>query len=211
MIVSALLGILIVAATGFLVTAQRNEKIVNDASQQQQNARNALEQLARSAREAQYPQGYNYSNSVIISSADKFEVSFFTDVDDDGTVDKVRYVMSTGSTDLNQEVYAPDCSASPCEYPDTPTRTKPVITEVRNRDLGDCGQAAGSTAPLFRFYKADRGTGNLVEIATPTAVLDQLVDISYFEVNVFHDITPGRSPVCQNVKTSVNLRNWRGS
>lgn len=210
MIVTALLSVVIVATMGFLVSSQRSERTVREATRQQAEARVALDALTRTARGATYPQGYTYNDSSIVAAADKFEVSYYSDIDGDGLVDKVRYYLDTSSGELRLESFAPNCSASPCTYPSTPTRTRVVVDNVRNADMSSCGQPAGSQAPVFRFYKAQRGTGTLTEIATPTAIYDQLVDISFFKVNLALDITPGRSPVCQDVTTSVNIRNWRG-
>src|SRR5206468_5806694 len=64
-IAMALLAVIVVPAMNFLISTQRTEKIANEATQQQQAARLAIDQFTRQLREAGYPEGHGYQDSQI--------------------------------------------------------------------------------------------------------------------------------------------------
>jgi hypothetical protein len=62
---------------------------------------------------------------------------------------------------------------------------------------------------VFAYSKKDRGSGSLTPIANPTTI-GQVIDINYVRITFLVDVTPGTTPTCQTLTTSVSLRNWRG-
>ncbi|HEX9375096.1 MAG TPA: hypothetical protein VGB19_02490 [Actinomycetota bacterium] len=209
MIVIMLLGLVVAPAVTFLISSQRNEKTVSDSVQQQQDARLALEQFSRALRESSYPQGLTYSQSSLFDAAADNDVTFYTDIDTDGIIEKVRYWLDSGNAQILRTVTDPDCTQSPCSYGATATATTTtVITNVRNADLTAC-QGQSGTQALFLYYSVDRGTGAQNAISSG-GTINNLVDINYVKMTVVVDITPGKSPTCQTLETAVSLRNWRG-
>src|SRR5437867_2596461 len=87
MVVVALLAVVVGPAYMFLSSSQRNQRTVGESVQQQEDARVALEAFSRSLREATYPQGLNYNDSSLFDYAQDNDVSFYTDVGNDGLVD----------------------------------------------------------------------------------------------------------------------------
>ena len=208
LIVMVLMGIIIPPALMFISSTQRTEREVADATQQQQDARTALESLSRHLREAGYPEGLNSSQAAIFASASPNTMSFFTDFDTDSVNERVTYSLDTTSAEISRTILEPDCSVAPCAYTGTGT-TAVTMQNVRNGDLAPCGDAPGTSTPVFRYYKGDPGAGTLTEIpAAPT--VDALVDISYVSVTLVSDVRPEDTPVCQRLETAVSLRNWRG-
>ena len=207
MIVVLLLGIVVAPAALFLISSQRNQRVVDESVRQQQEARIALDLFGRSMREASYPAGLNYSQSSLFDAASDNDVTFYSDNDNDGVTERVRYYLSGVS--VLRKVTNPDCTQVPCSYGDTATvTTKTLLGSVRNTDLTACSGQSGSK-PLFTYYAVDKGTGALTQMPSGGSV-DNLVDISYVKMTVVVDITPGKSPTCQTLDAAVSLRNWRG-
>ena len=90
--------------------------------------------------------------------------------------------------------------------------TRPIIENVRNvAPSASCTNYSGGAQPLFTYYTVDRGTGAQTPVSISGVFVNSLVDISFVQITAIVDITPGQSPTCQNIRTSVSLRNWRGS
>ena len=207
----ALLGVILVPAMNFMISTQKAEKIANDATQQQQSARLAIEQFTRWMREADYPQGHTYQDSQIFRAASDMDVTFYSDVDGSGINEKIRYWLDTSTSQIMRTVTQPDCSISPCSYTDQNivASTVPVIQYVRNNDLSAC--SSSGSMPLFTYYKQDPGTLGVYPspLATPVGDINDLIDIYYVKISVVVDVTPGKSPTCQTLTTSVQIRNWK--
>jgi Tfp pilus assembly protein PilW len=207
MIVVLLLGMIVAPAAMFLTSSQRNQRVVDESVRQQQDARIALDSWARAIREAGYPAGLNYTSSSLFQSASDNDVSFYSDIDNDGISEKVRYYLSGAS--VMRSVTNPDCNQNPCSYGDTATvATKTVLSSIRNGDLSACSGQSG-TKPIFTYYSVDHGTGAQTQMPSGGSV-SNLVDISFVKMTAVVDITPGKSPTCQTLETAVSLRNWRG-
>ena len=208
-IVSALLLVVIVPATQFIVTTQRNERIVSEATRQQQDARTGMETFSRSLREANYPEGLTYTESSIFGAAAQNDVTYYADADGDGVTEKVRYELDAANAEVKRTVTEPNCAEAPCSYTNGATSsTNTVVSYVRNANLAACNSSGSK--PLFTYYQLDPGTGGVTEIPTPAPGIDALVDINYVKLQVVADVTPGKSPTCQTLETAVSLRNWRG-
>ena len=211
-ITMALLAVITVPAMNFMISTQRAERISNEATQQQQAARVAIDQFARWMRQADYPQGHTYQDSQIFLSATDMDVTFYSDTDHNGINDKIRYWLDTSTASLMRTITVPDCSISPCSYIDSNAvaTTATVVQNVRNNNLTAC--SSSGSQPLFTYYSKDPGTGGVYPspIATPIADINYLVDIYYVKLSVVVDVTPGKSPTCQTLTTTVQLRNWRG-
>jgi type II secretory pathway pseudopilin PulG len=207
-VVVALLAVVVAPAYLFLTSSQRNQRVVDESVRQQQDARIALETFSRSLREATYPQGLSYSESSLFYAAAANDVSFYTDVGNDGLIDKVRYFLDTATSTVLRTVTVPDCSSG-CSYGDTATSsTSKVVSTVRNADLSVCAGQSGSK-PLFEYFSVDRGSGASTQIGSGGTIAN-LVEINYVSMTVVVDITPEKSPTCQSIDTAVSLRNWRG-
>jgi type II secretory pathway component PulJ len=205
----ALLGVIVVPAFVYLSSTQHSERVVSEAVRQQQDSRVALNAFARAIRESDYPDGYTYSSSSIFVAASSNDVTFYSDLNNDGVPDMVRYWLD--GTNINRTETRPDCSSHPCDYfgAGAVTSTTVMVENARNPNPAQCGKPPLTPpVPLFSYYKADKGTGSLTQISPISA--NDLVDINYVVLAVLIDITTTKSPVCQTLTTSVSPRNWRG-
>ena len=204
-LVVSLLLVVLIPLTTFILSTQRGEGVVNDATRQQQVTRQAMETMTRWMREASYPQGFDYTSSAIFVTAGATSVTFNSDPDYNGIEDQLTLALS--GTSVNETIVVPDCSSSPCDYnPGLSTQTIDLIDNVRNADLTACG--GSGTQPLFAYSAIDQGTGVPTPIP-PTQDVNQLVDISVVTITVVEDVTPNKAPTCVTLTTQVQLRNWR--
>jgi hypothetical protein len=199
-------------ALAFLVSSQKQQVQSDESTQQQQDARLAIDRFTRELREAGYPDGHTYQDSQIFLAANENDVTFYSDTDNDRTNEKIRYYLDTSTHQLMRSVTEPDCSVSPCSYVAVTavTTTSPVIPNVRNDNLTGC--SGTGSQPTFTYFKKDTGTGGLypTPIPTPVGDINDLVDIYYLKLVTVVDVTPGKAPTCQTLSTAVQLRNWKG-
>lgn len=208
---ATLMSVAVTMTLAFLTSTQRSEIVVQEANQQLQENRGAMERISRSLRDASFADGLSADNSSIFVAAADDDVTFYSDVNNDGVTEKIRYFL-VGSS-LKRSVTPADCSASPCSYPTTTTpETVELVGYVRNATPGTCGSAYTGTGPkaTFKYYRVDRGTGALTAVPTPTTAIADLVDISFVRVEILVDITPDKAPTCSSLNMSIALRNWRG-
>jgi len=114
---------------------------------------------------------------------------FFTDINDDGLKERVRYFVQ--GTTLKKGVISP--TGSPLAYVSANETFTELVHNLRN----------GST-PVFTYYDTNyNGT---------TSPLTQPVDISFIrliKVNMIVDVDPNRSPVPVTVTTQISVRNLK--
>lgn len=205
MVAISLLGIVVVAAMGAMITALRTQNVESNAVQQESTARTALQALAKTMRGANYPAGDTYSNSSIFVSATPDDVTFYSDTLGTGVPQLVRYYLDSTHTILEQDVTSANCASS-CTYQGQTPRTSVVSTNLVNLDTSGCTGIANTD--VFSYFYADPGTGQLTVVPSGS-LYNNLVDISYVQVTLVIDVNPGHSPNCQVVQTGVSLRNWR--
>ncbi|MEK7531636.1 MAG: hypothetical protein AAB545_01785 [Patescibacteria group bacterium] len=157
---------------------------VSNSLSAQQDARAILRDFAAEVREAQLAANGAYP----IEKADNNELIFFSDIDKDGTRDRVRYYLSGNS--LMKDVTIP--TGSPPGYTGAP-KIKTLIHDTAN----------GGT-PFFSYYNTsyDGTAAALVQPVTISVV--RLV-----KANVIIERDPNRSPTPITVTTQVSFRNLK--
>jgi len=209
MVATGILMVAVVPAFTFLSAQQRTANILEQTARQQQQARYGLSVFGRSIRGAGYPAGYSYIDSSMFNYAATSDVSVYSDVNNDHTTELVRYWLDTTTHKVMRSVTGPDCASPPCDYTaGLWTKTAPLVSDVRNNSTAGCGATSPPT-PLFAYFTVDPGTGAQTPIATPGGNVNNLVDINYVSLALVVDVTPGRSPTFQCLKSGVQLRNWR--
>ncbi len=148
------------------------------------SAHRGLRTSFQDLREASYGDDGSYP----IASAATSTITFYSDVDGDGTVERIRlYVLGTtfyrGVT---------DSTSSPPTYTGQKEATTTIATYVRN----------SSTTPLFRYYDSDGS-----ELATTTTV--DVSQISSISTSVMVDLNPLRAPDILTLQETATLRNLR--
>ena len=125
-----------------------------------------------------------------IALATPTAVTFYSDVDNDGVKDRVRYFVS-GST-VRRGVLAP--SGNPITYVDVNEKLTTIVS----------GFVSSSTLPLFQYYPANYN-GASAPLADPADV----PSIRLVKITVIIDTDPTHSPAQTIVTSQVNLRNLK--
>jgi type II secretory pathway component PulJ len=209
-VAAAVLMIILTPVFAFLATAQRNENSSQNATAEQADTRLALQEMTRFLREAEYPQGTTYATTnsdLFATTPSGYDIVFYSQVgavQGTGTIDKVEYSLS-GNT-LTQTVTAPDSSTcvSNCPYSGAGgVKTRTVLGDVVNQSLAGCTNM-NTAVPMFTYFQQDLSTGAL---ASQGNTGDE--DSNYVTITVVTGPPSGQSGSCNQVQTSVSLRNWR--
>lgn len=125
-----------------------------------------------------------------IESASSTGVTFYSDVNNNGSIDKVRYFLS--GTTIKKGVITP--TGNPLTYNSANEVTTTLINSV----------IASSTLPIFQYYPTTY-TGTTSPLSFPVDV----PSIRLVKITVIIDQDPNRSPVQIVVTSSVSLRNLK--
>jgi prepilin-type N-terminal cleavage/methylation domain-containing protein len=132
--------VLMSVLAGALLTLQfiltQNQIVVWQSYVGISEANNNVSALVREARTLRYANNGDYP----LQLADDNELIFFSDIDYDGSAERIRYFLV--GTDLTKGVIEP--TAPPISYPTNQEKVKVVSENVRN---------AGT--PIFEYYNQD--------------------------------------------------------
>lgn len=146
-----------------------------------ETARKGLDLAFRNLRQASY--GADGSYPVLEAAPDS--ITFFSDIDDDGTIEKVR-LYRTGGT-LSRGVT--DAGGSPLSYAGQTEQVSVVASSV-----------VSTSTPLFRYFGQDDA-----ELPAPVSV----ASIRSIETALAVDADPTRAPGPVTLRASATLRNLR--
>ncbi len=146
------------------------------------HARRGIDLMVRDLREATYGADGSYPIGAFASSS----ISFYADVDNNGTVDRVRYSLS--GTTLSRSVTSP--SGTPAQYVGGGATTT-ISQFVRNFN---------ENATLFRYYDEAN-----VEVLPGSSALDIVSVTADMVVDITQQHTPGKF----TLRGSATLRNIR--
>lgn len=162
----------------------RYNRVVSNSISAQQDARQILRKFANELRTAQASANGSFALAEVGDNA----LTFFSDVDKDGTIEQVRYYMS--GTDLLRSTIEP--SGVPAVYTATPV----VVTLIRNLMNGG--------TPVFTYFDANySGSGS----ALSQPVNANTVRLVKINLVIEQDLT--QAPVPITVTTQVSIRNLK--
>ncbi|MDB5237589.1 MAG: hypothetical protein JWL88_691 [Parcubacteria group bacterium] len=187
-LIEMLVVISITAAVGLAVTTmiqyfyQKNAYLL-EQTDALDNARRTMLDAVRTLREASYGDDGSYP----IASAGTSTITFFSDVNNDGSVEKVRYYLS------NSTLYRGVTTSTglPPVYTGQPEAINTVAAYVRN----------ASSTPLFTYY--DNSGAALSATSTNVA------QVSSVTISAWIDLNPNRAPNVFNLSETATLRNLR--
>ena len=130
------------------------------------------------------------TGSYSIELASSTGMTFYTDVSNNGTIDRVRYYLS-GKT-IKKGVTPP--TGNPAVY----NSGNEVVTTLLNYVV------TSSTLPIFQYY-----TSSYAGTSTPLTIPPNISTIRLVKITVIIDTDPNRSPVPIIVTSQVNLRNLK--
>lgn len=190
---------IITLLTGSIVTLQRNifmnSKVLQSSMIAQHQVRKTLEGFSSEVRSATMSAGGAYA----IESAGTSSIVFFSNIDIDASIERVRYFYATSSntgstyTVLKKGVTKPVGTL----YNPANEQISTVMLDVKN----------GTSTPIFTYFDSSyNGT------ASSTAPLVQPVSIPSIRlIKIFVAVDPNaaRSPVYQTYSTQVSVRNLK--
>lgn len=189
--VETIIGVSIFLIVSFLVsTFARDIFSLNYVLQGNLNAeidsRHVVKIIVTELREA----GPSALGAYAIASATPSNLIFYSDVDNDGIREKVRYFISGSS--LKRGVVAP--TGSPLVYDDTTEKLSTIIS----------GFVSSSTLPLFQYHSSSyAGT------SSPLTIPVDISSIRLVKVTVIIDKDPNRSPISIITTSQVSVRNLK--
>ncbi|MFZ2621146.1 MAG: prepilin-type N-terminal cleavage/methylation domain-containing protein [Minisyncoccia bacterium] len=125
-----------------------------------------------------------------IELASSTGITFYSDVNNNGSIDKIRYYLS-GQT-IKRGVISP--TGSPAVYNSGSEVTTTLINYV----------IASSTVPIFQYY-----TSSYTGTSSPLSIPVDISSVRLVKITVILDTDPNRSPVPITVTSQVNLRNLK--
>ncbi|MDB5195123.1 MAG: hypothetical protein JWO84_307 [Parcubacteria group bacterium] len=180
----AVTGLLGLTINTLIVNFYRSNAYLIQETSAIDSAHRGLRVSFEDLREASYGDDGSYP----IKSAATSTITFFSDVDNDGSVERIRLYLTNGT--LYRGVT--DSISAPPSYTGQPEATTTIATYVRN----------SSTTPLFRYYDSDGS-----ELSTTTAIdISQIASVS---TTVLVDINPFRAPDILTLTETATLRNLR--
>ncbi len=153
-------------------------------------AQRLLRPMAQEIRSAGQPNSGAYP----IDTANTNDFIFYSDINNDTLVDRVRYYLS--GTSLIKEVTPP--TGNPLTYNDTNKVTTTLMTNVRNTALGN--------VPIFNYYDSSHTGGSTGEV---TAGTGDITTIRLIRVTIHIDADLHMSPPPTVVTTLIAVRNLK--
>ncbi|MEK7641824.1 MAG: prepilin-type N-terminal cleavage/methylation domain-containing protein [Patescibacteria group bacterium] len=124
-----------------------------------------------------------------IASAGTSSLTFFADIDSDGTKEQVRYYIST--TTVFRGTIKP--TGSPLAYMGAEIR-RTLATGIRN----------SSTTPIFEYFD-----GTYAGTSTPMTYPLTITSIRLVKMNLTIDTDPSKAPILRTFTTQAGLRNLK--
>lgn len=121
------------------------------------------------------------------------DFAFYSDIDNDGKKDRVRYYVS--GTTMYKEVIAP--TGTPAVYNTANKKTSTFMTGVRNLSDG---------ISTFRYYSSAYTGGASGEVVPGTG---NIQDIRLVKVTVRIDADPSKPPAAVDITSQVSIRNLK--
>ena len=187
-LVEAVVVVAITAVVGAsLLSVIRNFYRANayifEATASVDSARRGLGTTLSAIREASYADDGNYP----ISAAATSSITFYSDIDSDGGIERVRVYTINGT--LYRTII--NASGNPPSYSGQTTSTTTIATYVRN----------GTSTPIFKYYDSQG-----VQLSTTSPSLSQIASVA---ATLMVDINPNRAPNVLTITGSATLRNLR--
>lgn len=181
LVVVAMLSSIGVAMGGIIQYFYQKNAFLLEQTASLDNARRTMLDAVRTIREASYGDDGAYP----ITNAATSTMTFYADLDNDGSVEKIRYYLTSGV--LYRGVT--NSAGSPPSYAGQTEATSTIASYVRN----------ASSTPLFTYFDAN-GT-QLSATSTDES------EISAVSISIWIDLNPNRAPNTFNLVETATLRN----
>ncbi len=181
--------VLIIAWQSFILRGYRGISFGREQLSAIRSAQKGITTMTREIREASTAENGSYP----LEKADDNEIIFYSDIDEDQYVERVRYFVENNT--LKKGTVEP--TGSPLTY-NTNNETITTIAQfIRNNT---------STEPIFTYYNGDYPLDNT---NNPLPTPSRLIDTKLIHVFVKINVDPKRSPDDFVLESDVQLRNLK--
>ncbi len=185
----SIMVVLIIAWQSFILRSYRGISFGREQLSAIRSAQKGITIMTREIREASTAEDGSYP----LEKADDNEIIFYSDIDEDQYVERVRYFVENNT--LKKGTVEP--SGSPFTYnPDNETITT-IAQFIRNNT---------STEPIFTYYNGDYPLDNT---NNPLPTPSRLIDTKLIHIFVKINVDPKRSPKDFVLESDVQLRNLK--
>jgi len=178
LIAMSIFTVVFILGADYITTGFRGSTFQSEQETAIQNARRGIETMTREIRGANQSAQGDYP----LATIDDDNLIFYSDVEYDDTMDKIRYFVD--GSDLKKVV----TQAGPANDYNQPGATTTIAHYINNQ-----------SEPLFAYYDSDY------------AVTDALNDVRLIKIRLKINVTPERAPNDYYVETDVHLRNLKSN
>lgn len=183
----AILGIGMAGLSVFFFRILKSNQFILEEGVASFQASQGVQKMVNELRKVRQGENGEYPVTLL----DDFELTVFSDIDGDQTVEKVHYYLD--GSDLKMGVSNP--SGSPLEYPDGDQTVSTIVKHVANE----------SDEPVFYYYNRDY-PDDLANNPVVTPVADRQL-IRLVEVYLIINIKPQSAPDNVNIGSFAEFRN----
>lgn len=192
-LIEVIISIAIIIVVGGVIVAfqqsvLRNTKVLQSGLTSEQQVRKTLQSFVSEVRAATLSAGGAYP----IESAGTSSFIFFSDIDNDNVVERVRYFLSTTSPSmiLKKGILKPTGTT----YNLAGETVTNIVYDVKN----------STSSPVFTYYDTNYD-GTTPPLSEPIAI----PAVRLVKITLSVDPNAGRSPVFQTYTTQVSIRNLK--
>lgn len=185
LVVIAIIGTAGIALSGMIQSFYRNNAFLLEQTAALENARRGVREAVSAIRESSYGDDGSYP----IENAATSTLTFYSDFDQDNSVERERYALVDGT--LYREVT--NAGGTPRGYANQPQSTTTIATDVRNT----------AAVPLFTYY--DASGAQLSATSTDESAVASVA------ITLMVDLNPVRAPNVFTLRETATLRNLRGT
>lgn len=176
------------ALSMFILNSYRSYKYNFEQVAAINEARRGVETMVKEIRGAQYGDDGSYP----IEQAGNFQFIFYSNIDGDSAVERVRYFLD--GTDFNKGVTKP--SGDPPQYVLSNETVSTFSSYVNN----------SSTSPIFTYYNGDWPADT---VNNPLSTLTRLNETKLMHVNLKINVDPNRPPDDFILESDTQIRNLK--
>lgn len=182
LVVIAILATVGSALSGLIAYFYKSNGFVLEEASAVDSAHRGLDTAFENLREASYGDDGSFPVSAVATSS----ITFFSDIDGDGSVEKIRLYLLKGT--LYRGVT--DSAGNPPSYAGQSEKTYTISTNVVN----------ATSTPIFRYYDSDGS-----ELVSPVTI----AGIASINTTIQVDLNPNRAPNIFTLTARATLRNLR--
>lgn len=186
LIVMGIVSVMAITITRFQLNILNYNKSGHDSLQSAQDARSILRVMVAELRSTQPGSNGSYP----LTQAATSSITFFSDTDDDGLKEQIRYFLAT--TTLKRGVIVP--TGLPPVYNPAQEKISYLAYNIKN----------GTSTALFQYFD-NTYTGTTSPLAQPVNVSS----VRLVKITLLIDADPNKSPLPRSYTSQVMLRNLK--